>query len=73
MKELLVFFKTCANNAVNGSVDDLIYLINVFEYEIYHTTKLNGVKDKARLKMEVYEIVKNSNNEDFKKLIELVK
>lgn len=73
MKEILSFFKKCATDAINGSIDDLIYLTNVFEYEIYHTNKLNGVKDKAKLKLEVYDIIKNNKTEDFKKLIELVK
>ncbi len=73
MKELLSFFKKTAINAIDGSLDDLIYLINVFEYEIHHTNKLNGLKDKIRLKFEVYDVIKNVKNEDFKKLIDLVK
>ena len=75
MKEIIIEFRKISESAKKGSVSDLEYLIDVFEYEIFNTPKIKTDKDRNKLKNAVYDIVKDYDKKDesFQKLIQLTK
>ena len=64
MNDMLSLFSVYAHNAKTGSVEDLEYLIDVFEHEIYNTTKLQNDKQRQILKDSVFIILNTIEKPD---------
>lgn len=64
MKEILDVFRIYTEKVKRGSVEDVEYLIDVFEYEIYHTSKLKNDKQKKLLKNTVLSILNTIEKPD---------
>lgn len=64
MKEILDVFRIYTDKAKKGSIEDIEYLIDVFEHEIHHTSKLKNDKQRKLLKNTVLSIINTIEKPD---------